>query len=86
MCIIKALWNWEVSYLLAIVVTETEESELRAPGIAYSDAGPRSDHGETRQKLRSDGQDSLPTRRIEGGANAAAVEATRERSCARLCG
>ena len=65
MRIFEAVWDWKVSYIIAIVVTETEESKLHSSGITYPDARPRSDHGKTRQKLRSNGEDTLPVRRVE---------------------
>lgn len=86
MRILEALWNWKVSYILAIAVTETEESKLRPSGITYSDAGPRYDNGETRKKLRSNGEDSLPVRRVEGREDALATEEDREKPRARTCG
>ena len=68
------VWDWKVSYILAIAVTETEESKLRTSGITYSDAGPRYDNGETRTELRSNGEDSLPVRRAEGTEDDLATE------------
>ena len=80
MRIIEALRDWKVSYILAIVVTETEESKLRTSGITYPDAGPRFDNGKTRQKLRSNGEDALPVRRVKGTEVDVAAETARENS------